>query len=45
MLFVGQDIKMIGKLKEEMSKTFDMKELGHARHILGMLIRLDRNAK
>ena len=46
MVIVRHDSKMIGRLKEETSKTFDMKDLGHARQILDMCIhRSDRNAK
>ena len=36
MLIVGQDSKMIDRLKRDMSKTFDMKDLGPARVILRM---------
>ena len=36
---------MIDKLKRDMSKTFDMKDLGPTRQILGMQICHDRNAK
>ena len=45
MLIVGRDSKMIGWLKRDMSKTFDMKDLCLAQQILGMQIRCDRNAK
>ena len=38
MLFVGQDADMIQKLKMELSKTFDMKDLGSAKRILGIEI-------
>ena len=38
MLIVGQDVDMIQKLKMELSKRFDMKDLGSAKHILGMEI-------
>ena len=31
MLIVGQDAMMIAKLKDELSKSFDMKDLGAAR--------------
>ena len=43
MLIVGQDADMIRKLKRELSKTIDMKDLGIAKHILGMEILLDIN--
>ena len=45
MLIVGQDSKKIGKLKKEMSKTFDMKDLGPTQQILGIQICRDSNAK
>ena len=35
MLIMGQDADMIQKLKRELSKTFDMKNLGSAKSILG----------
>mgnify|MGYP006889224808 FL=1 len=38
MLIVGEDVNMIHKFKVEQSKSFDMKDLGHAKHILGMKI-------
>ena len=37
-----QDVDMIQKLKGEFSKTFDMKDLGNEKHILGMEILQDR---
>lgn len=43
--FFYVDDMLIGKLKVEMSKSFNMKDLGSARQILGMQIRRDRNAK
>ena len=42
MLIVGRDADMIQKLKRELSKTFDMKDLGSAKRILGMEILRDR---
>lgn len=36
---------MVSKLKEGMSKTFDMKDLGPARQILGMYICHERDSK
>ena len=42
MLIIGQDANMIRKLKRELSKTFDMKDLGTAKHILGMEILQDK---
>ena len=33
---------MIHKLKRELSKTFDMKDLGSTKRILGMEIQRDR---
>ena len=44
MLIVGQDADMIQKLKRELSKTFDMKDLGNTKRILGMEILRDRKA-
>ena len=44
MLIMGQDANMIQKLKMELSKTFDMNELGSAKRILGMEILRDRKA-
>ena len=45
MLIVGQDAGMIGNLKKDLFKSFDMKDLGLARQILGMQILHDRKAK
>lgn len=42
MLIVGQNSEKISKLKPEMKKYFAMKDLGPAKHILGMSIRRDR---
>ena len=36
MLIVGQDASKIDNLKKELSKSFAMKDLGLAKHILGM---------
>ena len=36
MLIVGHDAKMIGDLKKELSKSFDIKDLGPTKQILGM---------
>ena len=44
MLIVGQDADIIQKLKMELSKTFDMKDLGSVKRILGMEILRDRKA-
>ena len=44
MLIVGQDVSMIRKLKADLSKYFDMKDLGPAKQILGMEITRDRKA-
>ncbi|RVW73359.1 Retrovirus-related Pol polyprotein from transposon TNT 1-94 [Vitis vinifera] len=40
-LIVGRDIGKIDKLKKELSKSFEMKDLGSARQILG--IKISRN--
>ena len=45
MLIVGQDASMIGDLKKNLFKAFDMKDLGPAWQILGMEITRDRKAK
>ncbi|GKV04185.1 hypothetical protein SLEP1_g16379 [Rubroshorea leprosula] len=44
MLILGQDVEKICRLKEELSKSFDMKDLGPAKQILGMAITRDRKA-
>ncbi|KAD1365130.1 hypothetical protein E3N88_42941 [Mikania micrantha] len=38
MLIAGSDMKEINKLKKQMSKEFEMKDLGTAKQILGMCI-------
>ena len=45
MLIVGHDMKQINKLKSEMSKAFDMKDLEAAQQILCMSIVHDRMEK
>lgn len=45
MLVVGQNVGRIASLKQQLSKTFSMKELGPAKHILGMQIVRDRKAR
>ncbi|KAL4582349.1 hypothetical protein LXL04_006896 [Taraxacum kok-saghyz] len=45
MLIVGQDATMIDNLKKDLSKFFDMKDLGPAQQILGMKITRDRKAR
>ena len=45
MLIVGQDTIVIGNLKKDLFKSFDMKDLGLARQILGMQILRDKKAK
>ena len=42
MLIVGRDTCKIDKLKKELSKTFEMKDLGSASQILGIKISRDR---
>ena len=42
MLIVGQDRAEINKLKEELAKSFDMKDLSPTKQILGMVITCDR---
>ena len=41
MLIIGRDIGKIDKLKKELSKSFEMKDLGPANQILGIKISLD----
>ena len=41
MLIIGQDIAQIRKLKEELAESFDMKDLGPTKQILGMEITRD----
>jgi hypothetical protein len=45
MMIVGQDATMINNLKDDLSKFFDMKDLGPAQQILGMKIVRDRKAR
>ena len=45
MLIVGHDHKKIAALKNDLSKSFAMKDLGPARQILGMKITRDRSKK
>ena len=45
MLIVGQDASEIDNLKRELSKSFAMKDLGLAKHILGMKISCDRKSE
>ncbi|KAL0404121.1 UNVERIFIED_CONTAM: Retrovirus-related Pol polyprotein from transposon TNT 1-94 [Sesamum radiatum] len=42
MLIVGKDVMKVNQLKEELSKSFEMKDLGKAQQILGMQITRDR---
>lgn len=42
MLIVGRDTNKIDKLKKELSKSFEMKDLGPASQILGINISRDR---
>ena len=44
MLIVGRDANMIQKLNKELSKMFEIKDLGSAKRILGMEILRDRKA-
>ncbi|CAA0823453.1 cysteine-rich RLK (RECEPTOR-like protein kinase) 8 [Striga hermonthica] len=44
MLIAGSDVKEIERLKDQLSRRFDMKDLGEARQILSMKITRDRNA-
>ena len=42
MLIIGHDAKKIQILKEELNKSFAMKDLGPAKQILGIKITRDR---
>ena len=42
MLTVEKDVEVIGNLKKDLFKSFDMKDLSLARQILGMQILCDR---
>ncbi|GJW71231.1 retrovirus-related pol polyprotein from transposon TNT 1-94 [Tanacetum coccineum] len=45
MLIVGKNIGRIAQLKQDLSKSFAMKDLGPAKQILGIRIFRDRGAK
>ena len=45
MLIVGQDVSLIGNLKKDLFKAFDMKDLGPAQQILGMEITCVRKSR
>ncbi|KAG8493315.1 hypothetical protein CXB51_010698 [Gossypium anomalum] len=45
MLIVGQNTSRIEKLKQELSKSFAMKDLGPAKQILGIRLTRDRKAR
>ena len=45
MLIVGQDASVIGNLKKDFFKSFDIKDLGPSRQILDMQILRDRKVK
>lgn len=45
MLVAGQNANMIRRLKDEFFKSFDLKDLGPAKQILGVKIVRDRKAK
>lgn len=42
MLFIGNDNGMVVDLKSQLSSSFEMKDLGVARYILGIEINRDR---
>ncbi|KAL2246201.1 UNVERIFIED_CONTAM: Retrovirus-related Pol polyprotein from transposon TNT 1-94 [Sesamum indicum] len=44
MLIAGSNVKEINRLKDQLSRRFDMKDLGEARQILGMKITRDKSA-
>ena len=43
MLIAGKNKDELSKLKKNLNQTFDMKDLGNAKHILGMRITRDRS--
>ena len=43
MRIVRKDISMIDRLKKQLGESFAMKDLGTAKHILGIRIIRDRN--
>ena len=45
LLLYVDDMLMVNRIKVELSKTFDMKDLGLAKHILGLQITRDRESK
>ncbi|GMI87287.1 cysteine-rich RLK (RECEPTOR-like protein kinase) 8 [Hibiscus trionum] len=45
MLIVGRNASRIDKLKQELSKSFAMKDLGPTKQILGIRLTRDRKAK
>jgi len=45
MLIASSNIQAIRELKEDPAKSFSMKDLGAAKHILGMQISRDQNAR
>ena len=45
MLIVGKNASRIDRLKEQLSRSFAMKDLGPAKQILGILITRDRASK
>ena len=42
MLIASKSMEEINRLKAQLSRTFDMKDLGAAKHILGIDIHRDR---
>ena len=45
MLIVGKNVSMIDRLKEQLGKSFAMKDMGAAKHFLGIRIIRDRKEK
>ena len=45
MLIIGKNVSMIDRLKEQLGKSFAMKDMGAAKQILGIRIIRDRNEK
>lgn len=45
MLIASKHLEEVSALKSKMAKSFDMKDMGEASHILGMRIQQDRSKK
>ncbi|GAA0172288.1 hypothetical protein LIER_26140 [Lithospermum erythrorhizon] len=45
MLLVGDDVRKINGLKNDLNRAFEMKDIGETTHILGMQIKRDRTRR